>query len=253
MIEIDLTTAYLTPTQYFDLEGFDFLSIVSSTIEGDGFGSGVITISRCNAKYGTPAAFSPAKEITAAGLTTISASDWGGARYLAFQCTTSAGATAHAKLEIVGKKFGFDPNPKKKESYYLTAQQAWSSTTITPITDGVTPWVLPIKANETWLVSCVLMFEQWWSANDVKIKLSGPSGAAGRFLLSGVEIAASRWHDLGTEGAIAVNDGTDDGLLVDGIVINGSNAGDITIEIANNSGSGTTTLGEYSYVTFERI
>lgn len=126
--------------------------------------------------------------------------------------------------------------------------------TVTTITDGTTPWEIPIAANESWIFNAMVCFAVSSSSLDCKMNVTAPSGATGRY--SAMTSAIDRSPAIGTESlVIALGSGnpSDEWIHVMGLVRNSTTAGDISIQIANNSSGSGQSLGEDSFVTFSRF
>jgi hypothetical protein len=125
--------------------------------------------------------------------------------------------------------------------------------------------LVAIGANQTWLIEFTI-FYQGATAGDIRTALNAPAGAAGTFGKHALAIGATTTE--GDFGAFAVADLTDTGAVQSGaagagtrvllvmraIVVNGANAGNVTLRWAQGTSSGTATIIKAdSYLEARRV
>ena len=132
----------------------------------------------------------------------------------------------------------------QRASQYMrrkTADESVTSSTTLQNDDHLT---FPIAANETWIVECTL-HTTFAAAGGLKIAMNGPSGATIRTsaVMDSNGIVPAHGSSGSLAGAIALSPaGATSGLVaVKCIIVNGSTAGNVNLQFAQNVSDVTAT------------
>lgn len=140
-----------------------------------------------------------------------------------------------------------------------TAAESVTSSTITQDDDHLT---FSVAANEIWVVKMVLFVQG--GAGDFRARLTVPTGASGYKSLIGPEVATTNvtntnmttaWDGLTSEAVVGTdNSVANPTIILEGLVVNGANAGSVTLRWAQGTSSATaTTIYEHSYLIAHKV
>ena len=178
----------------------------------------------------------------------------------------AAGATIANSQTTLDKRVWTHKNVEK----YKTATQVFSTnTTYADITTSSGNFAFPIAANEVWRVRFVLNMT-YGGTGGVKLQLTGPAAPtavflSGRYLLENSAAAESFWYaapviSAFSTGVVTINSGGGAGTTlttypveIEGFIQNGTTAGTVTLQGAQNSSNSTTTFGIGSFMKAERV
>ena len=144
--------------------------------------------------------------------------------------------------------------------YIKTSNQSFSSgTTRATVTD----LVAPLQANSSYYFECIL-YVDGESVSGVRVGATVPSGATGSINGNYVDnYTSSVISDYGAKRGIAFNTDIDTAAaaiqysggmqIMAGIVTTSSTSGDLTIQAARQTSSGTLTVNSYSILKIKKI
>lgn len=188
----------------------------------------------------------------------------------------AANATSISSGDITDRRQGIRATYADTVAKYKTAAQAFTTnTTFADITASSGNFAFDIGANEVWVAQYVIpiTFRSLSDTGGVKIQLTGPaaptkvmlSGTVNR-VVDGVSVQAMSPLTPATafSSAVGAGDSSNGGtgpyhtgnppkFFLDLLVVNGSTAGTVTLQGAQNSANGTTDFSADCWMTARRV
>jgi len=151
-------------------------------------------------------------------------------------------------------KTNFNDTGAPVGALYAALQTADLTKTTDTTLEDLADLLFPIAASETWSFHAAIPFTSNSTA-DAKFSVTAPAGATGWFGVTGggAPIAAGTSTVFGDPVDFAVAGSVTNLVVIEGIVVNSVTPGDIQLQAAQNTSSGTSVFLENAYVRAVRI